>query len=90
MRYLYIVVAVIFMLSGGMAVAEEGQKALGAAKQDEGVKSQEKEIVTDLNDRRSDNKEYGENNEREMPQSETYDENTGLPNVVPSDKEGEI
>ena len=90
MRYLYITIAVIFMMSASIAVAEEGQKTGGAAKQDAAVKSQEKEIVTDLNDKRSDDKEFGENNEREMPQSETYDENTGLPNVVPSDKEGEM
>ena len=90
MRYLYIVVAVIFMLSAGVAVAEESNKISGAAKQGPVAGSQDKEIVTDLNDRRADDKEFGENNEREMPQSETYDENTGLPNVVPSDKEGEI
>ena len=77
MRYLYIILAVVVMMNVGIAIAEVG-------------KSQEKEIVTDLNDKRSDDKEYGENNEREMPQSQTHDENTGLPNVVPSDKEGEI
>ena len=90
MRDLYIAIAIIFMLSAGIAVAEEGQKTLGAAKQDEGVKGQDKEIVTDLNDKRSDDKEYGVDSEKEMPRDETYDENTGLPNVVPSDKEGEI
>ena len=90
MRYLYIAIAIIFMLSAGIAVAEEGQKTLGAAKQGEGVTSQKREIVTDLNDKRSDDKEYGVGSEREMPSDETYDENTGLPNIVPSDKEGEI
>ena len=89
MRYFCIVLAVVCMLGAGVAIvgAQKSDKASG---QGAGIVSQEKEIVTDNNEKRSDDKEYGENNEREMPQSETYDPNTGLPNVVPSDKEGEI
>ena len=90
MRYFYVVAAVVCMLGAGIAASAEGQKGDKASGQGAGIVSQEKEIVTDMNERRSDDKEFGENNEREMPQSQTRDENTGLPNVVPSDKEGEI
>ena len=92
MRYLYIVVVVMFM-SGGIAFAADAdQKSGPGASQDGGaaVRSQEKEIVVDSNERRSDDKEFGVGNQREMPNGETYDQNTGLPNVVESDREGEI
>ena len=90
MRYLYAVIAIGFIFSTSAMAAEMAQKGVAVAKQDAAVERQDKEIVTDLNDKRSDDKEYGVDNEREMPQHETYDENTGLPNVVPSDKEGEM
>lgn len=32
----------------------------------------------------------GSEGEREMPSRENYDPNTGLPNVVPSDSDGEM
>ena len=90
MRYFYIVVATICMLGAGVVVMAQEQKGDKTAGQNAAVESQEKEIVTDSNERRSDDKEYGENNAREMPQSQTHDENTGLPNVVASDKTGEL
>ena len=90
MRYFYVIVAVMCMLSVGIVVAANAEGGGKTSGQGAGIVSQEKEIVTDMNERKSDGKEFGENNEREMPQSQTYDPNTGLPNNVPSDKEGEI
>ena len=90
MKCLYITIVMVFIFGAGIVAAEEGPKNGSAAAQGTAVQSQEKEIVTDLNDRRSNDKEHGVSSEREMPEGQTYDENTGLPNVVPSDKEGEM
>ena len=90
MRYFYVAVAVVCMLGAGIVVTAQAQNSDKAAGQGAGIVSQEREIVTDRNEPKSDDKEFGENSEREMPQSQTYDPNTGLPNNVPSDKEGEI
>jgi hypothetical protein len=89
MRYLYAAVAVIFMLGTSVVSAEEPQSVAGAGR-GAVIVNQEKEIITDTNEERSDDEEFGENDRREMPQYETYDENTGLPDVVESDREGEI
>ena len=88
MRYLYAVIAIVFIFSVSAMAAETAQKGVAAARQ--GGMAQGKEIETDDNDKKADDKEYDVDNEREMPQHETYDQNTGLPNVVPSDKEGEL
>ncbi|MDO8525783.1 MAG: hypothetical protein Q7S07_04775 [Candidatus Omnitrophota bacterium] len=99
MRYLYIIAAVIFVFGATVIFTGNSAAMCGSCGTDtnDSVKkpqvkqSQGKEIVTDLNEeKKSDDKEFGVNNEREMPQSDTYDENTGLPNVVESDKAGEI
>ena len=83
MRYLYVVAAIIFMF-GTAVIAEENisdDKSSGTVKV-----SADKGKGEPL----SDEQEYGEDNRREMPQQQSYDENTGLPNNVPSDREGEI
>ena len=90
MRYLYVVMTIVFVFSASAMAAETAQKSDAAAKQGGAVQGHGKEIETDYNDKKADDKEYGVDNEREMPQHETYDQNTGLPNVVPSDKEGEL
>jgi hypothetical protein len=62
-----------------------GTDAKAAAKS-----SQEHEIVTDLNETNAQGEEAVANSVSDRPQSRTYDQNTGLPDVVASDKEGEI
>ena len=92
MRYVYIAVAMVFIFSAAVYAVDSDQKNDTSAKQagSADVKSQEKEIVVDSNERASNGKEFGVGKENEMPSGETYDQNTGLPNVVESDKEGEI
>jgi hypothetical protein len=91
MRYLYMAAAFILML-GTAAIADENSPKGGdeAAKQGTVAQVQGKEIDVSHPTALADEAESGVNSEREMPQHETYDENTGLPNVVPSDKEGEM
>ena len=89
MKYLYVAVVMVFIFNVGPVAAKECPKCGSSAGQGAGVVSQ-KEIVTDRNEPLSDEKESGVNNERVMPQSQTHDKNSGLPNVVPSDKTGEI
>lgn len=81
MKYLSALVVLVLVLSP-VALMAEGQ---GAAV-DSQTRSIDVEHPTDM----SDEAESGVNNQREMPQSQTYDDNTGLPNVVESDKTGEI
>ena len=90
MKYLYVAIVIVLIFSVGSVTANECSNCGSSAGQGAGVVSQEREIVTDKNEPMSDEKESGVNNEREMPQSQTHDKNSGLPNVVPSDKTGEI
>lgn len=83
MKYFYAVVAFMCLLMVSNVAAQEGDDSAGKA-------SAGKEIVVTNPESRADDAEFGVNNEREMPQSETYDPNTGLPNVVGSDKAGEL
>ena len=94
MRYVYFVAAVLFMFCVNAMASEEavGNGAVQAqAKTQSGqpVKAP-KEIVVNDNGGRADDEEFGVGQESEMPESDTYDENTGLPNVVGSDTMGEI
>ncbi|MDD5136563.1 MAG: hypothetical protein PHN63_04375 [Candidatus Omnitrophica bacterium] len=96
MRYVCVAVAIVFMF-GITAVAAEKVSAdcgmCGVQKKDTGARSGESATAKEGADRGeplSDEEEYGEDNRREMPQQQTYDENTGLPDNVPSDREGEI
>jgi len=90
MRYLCVVAAVLFALGASPVAAEEAGKESGG---DESVttetKAQEPAGAAHRHET-SDDKEFGEDNGREMPQNQTHDENTGLPNVVDSDKTGEL
>ena len=89
MRYLSVVIALVFVFSAAAMAADESQKAPApaAAKQGPAIQGQGKEIEVDHPTSLADEAESGVNSDREMPSSETYDENTGLPDVVPSDRE---
>jgi len=86
MKYLYIAVAVVFLfcavaLSPEIVSANCGHCGTPAKGQ---VEPAEKKAPL------ADDEEFGVDNRREMPQQENYDENTGLPNVVDSDTNGEL
>lgn len=86
MKCLSIAVMVLFIFSAGfaapcIAVEESNPGDVSADMSTETV--EEKAPLAD-------DAEFGENNRREMPQYENYDENTGMPNVVGSDKTGEL
>ncbi|GEM_PF-5039205 len=86
MRYLYIAVAVVFLFCA-VAVAPDKSAAMcgmcDTAEKDQAGAVEKKAPLAD-------DEEFGEDNRREMPQQENYDENTELPNVVDSDTNGEI
>lgn len=86
MRYLYIVVAAVFMLCGVTIMSETASAMCGNCGTVEKGKAGAVEKEAPL----ADDEEFGEDNRREMPQYENYDENTGMPNVVESDKTGEL
>jgi len=86
MRYLYIAVAVVFIFGGDIVTPS-------MAADNGGSGDTAKSVPTDVVQKKAplaDDQEFGEDNRREMPQQENYDENTGLPNVVDSDKNGEM
>ncbi|MDD3904950.1 MAG: hypothetical protein PHS46_00280 [Candidatus Omnitrophica bacterium] len=85
MRYLFVVVAIFAMSYAGIAVAQDDAKS--AATQG----AVEKPIVVDSNDAPAgDDDGFEDRESRRVPPAQVYDENTGIPNVVESDKEGEI
>ena len=91
MKYLCFATVIVFMLSTAAVAAEEARGTGAAAgKGQVTVQGKEKEIETDYNDESSGGKARGAGDKREMPASDSYDPNTGLPNVVSSDKEGEL
>ena len=94
MKYFYFVAAFIFVSVSCVFAGEEVSKspvvASSQAVKTGQVLSQGKEIVVDSNEALSDDKDYGVGEVREMPESDTYDQNTGMPNVVGSDTAGEI
>lgn len=85
MRYLFVVVAIFAMSYAGIAVAQDSTGDTAAPR------SAEKPIVVDSNDAPAgDDDGFEDRESRRVPPAQVYDENTGIPNVVESDKEGEI
>lgn len=86
MKYMYIAVAAVFMFCAVAVVPEIVSANCGTcdtSTKDQAGSAEKKAPLAD-------EEEFGEDNRREMPQQENYDENTGLPNVVDSDTNGEI
>ena len=83
MRYLFAVVAILAIFNTGIVSAQDAAKA--AAPQ-----SAEKPIVVDSNDEDTGDKEYVASEGEKAASEQVYDENTGLPNVVGSDENGEM
>ncbi len=93
MRYIWLASAVTFALCAGTICDAEEQKAKSGGAQtvvtEESGKPGLKHIDTSV---------YGNGEKAEevvdqvgvMPRGKSYDRNTGLPNVVPSDAEGNI
>ncbi|MFA6142953.1 MAG: hypothetical protein WC738_06660 [Candidatus Omnitrophota bacterium] len=94
MRYLSLAVAAIFMMWVGLCGAEDVKKAAPVAKaasavkakSDKGMASAKAAEDTDAEEMES----SGVNRENLMPPGQTYDTNTGMPNTVESDTNGEI
>ncbi|MFA6321248.1 MAG: hypothetical protein WCY36_05255 [Candidatus Omnitrophota bacterium] len=84
MKYLSALVVLALVFSPAALMAEEGG-GKGAA-----IENEARTIDVEPPVPMSDEIESGVNNEREMPQSQTYDPNTGLPDNVESDRAGEI
>lgn len=85
MKYLYIALAVVFLFCTVIIAPEAVSAKCGTCGDDgKGEAAVEKQAPL------ADDQEFGEDNRREMPQQENYDENTGLPNVVGSDMNGEM
>ena len=94
MRYLITAMAIVFMLSVSAMAAQEMVKSGPPAQQQTAPSPKPqgglKEIVVDENEGRTPDRNYGVGEDRQMAPGQTHDENTGLPNVVESDKEGEL
>ncbi|MFA5142923.1 MAG: hypothetical protein WC522_01975 [Candidatus Omnitrophota bacterium] len=92
MKYLCIAVAVIFIFgifAVGLDKAMAGSGACdGAGKT---AKEEQAPVAAEGADEPvADDEEDGVGSRRAMPTMQTYDQNTGLPNLVSSDREGEI
>jgi hypothetical protein len=94
MRGLLILGVLFFGLWVGTGNAEDSVQKAAAAQgvgQDAPSNSEMKEIDTGSGSNEAVSEEdYGVDQPGLMPEGEVYDENTGMPNVVPSDTEGEL
>ena len=88
MKYLCLLAVFMLVVSPVALMAECG--VCDSSKSAKGASAQGKTIDVEHPTSMSDEAESGVNNERLMPQSQNYDPNTGLPNVVESDKTGEL
>jgi hypothetical protein len=93
MRYVYLLVSMAFLASFNIGWAEESADKKAAAAKTVVVEEnpgQDLKQVDVGNNQPARPEEYGVDRPRVMPSWETNDENTGLPDVVESDKEGEL
>ncbi|MDP2913766.1 MAG: hypothetical protein Q8N91_07190 [Candidatus Omnitrophota bacterium] len=95
MKYAFIVIYIIIFIlcATSFCGAEKKQKiekpaAETAIEKDDSAKL--KHIDTGEDDGQVHEAEYGVNKPELMPPGQSYDENTGLPNIVESDAGGEI
>ena len=92
MKYLCLVIVLVFGLWVGSCAADDAQKTTAAKTvvTEENPDSKMKEIDTGNGGGNPIKEGYGVDQQRTMPAGQTYDENTGLPNTVESDKAGEL
>lgn len=93
MKYLCLVSVLVFGLWAGISAAEVVGDKPGAAKTvvaEEKTGSQLKEIDVGGETTAVEEEGYGVEERSQVSPGGTYDENTGLPNVVESDKTGEL
>jgi len=91
MKYFYLFIALFFGLSAGVCDADISGKVQAQVKAPAAEKTADKglkEIDTGDDSGAPVREDYGVDNT--MSQSRPYDANTGLPDVVPSDSDGEI
>ncbi|MDD5428541.1 MAG: hypothetical protein PHI58_04815 [Candidatus Omnitrophica bacterium] len=88
MKYLCALLVFALVLSPAALIADCG--VCDSSKSAKGALAQGKTIDVEHPTSLADEAESGVNNARLMPQSQNYDPNTGLPNVVESDKAGEL
>lgn len=98
MKYLNILVAAFFIFGATAILAGDSAAMCGScgtdtkdqAKDYQTKQAQGKHIEVDSNEEGARDSEQGITRNREMPVDETFDENTGMPDVVPSDRAGEL
>lgn len=95
MKYAFLIICIIILMLSitSFCVAEKNQKIEKPAAEtaiDEGGSAKLMHIDTGEDDGQAHETEYGVNKPELMPPDQSYDENTGLPNIVESDAEGEI
>lgn len=88
MRYLSLVVAAIFVMWAGYCGAQDTKNTAPVV----GEKSDEMAVPADTAEDSDvgEREDSGVGRENLMPPGQTYDENTGMPNTVESDTDGEI
>jgi hypothetical protein len=87
MRYICLLSVLAVVLWAGLSAGDSVEKP---AIVNDNQGDQSKEIDTSDSGRQPVNVDYGMDQGSEMPQGQVYDQNTGMPDVVPSDREGEI
>lgn len=95
MRYMFMAWILAFALCAAPVFAEEesqetAESGVEADEAEEASSDEPEDIYTGEEDERAPETEYGASRPDLMPPGESYDENTGLPNVTGSDTDGEI